>query len=254
MIRTVIRLSPSFVLPIFRERNENDYDVLNRPLPGGPQTGWDRVKAMYKKNEFDEVSPELHTVVQSTLCGAFVGVCFGGFVSSREAYLYFIENNQATAYKTVGDAKKKLQDYVTIGFAKGAYKWGWKLSIFTGMFSLIATTISAYRGDTTLIEYTTAGALTGALYKANLGLAAMIVGGSLGAVLSTIGGLLIIGILKITGVRMSDIRQALYKIKESRTDHYNQAIEKSSKIKHDDLTRHHDTIVQEQGEVKIEEV
>lgn len=56
-------------------------------------------------SEFDEVSPELHTVVQSTLCGAFVGVCFGGFVSSREAYLYFIENNQATAYKTVGDAK-----------------------------------------------------------------------------------------------------------------------------------------------------
>lgn len=48
------------------------------------------------------------------------------------------------------------------------------------IFSTIATTISVYRGDTSLIEYITAGALTGAIYKANLGTAAMVVGGLLG--------------------------------------------------------------------------
>lgn len=37
-----------------------------------------------------------------------------------------------------------------------------------------------YRGNTSLVEYVTAGALTGALYKINLGLAATFVGAGLG--------------------------------------------------------------------------
>ncbi|CAG5035896.1 unnamed protein product [Parnassius apollo] len=88
-------------------------------------------------------------------------------------------------------AKKQLQDYVTIAFAKGAVQWGWRLGIFTGTFILITTTVSVYRGDTSLVEYIFAGAITGAIYKANLGLAAMIVGAGVGATLSTLGGLAI---------------------------------------------------------------
>lgn len=43
--------------------------------------------------------------MQSALCGAFIGACMGGFVSSRVAYLNFIENNQATIFKSTADAK-----------------------------------------------------------------------------------------------------------------------------------------------------
>lgn len=56
-------------------------------------------------SEFEEVSVELHSVVQSSLCGAFVGAVFGGFIHSRDAYLYFIENNQATIFKSIVEAK-----------------------------------------------------------------------------------------------------------------------------------------------------
>lgn len=37
-----------------------------------------------------------------------------------------------------------------------------------------------------------------------------------GAVLSTLGGVAILGLLKVTGITMDDIRRALYSIKEAR--------------------------------------
>lgn len=53
----------------------------------------------------DEISIELHTVIQSTLGAAIIGACFGGFVHSRNAYVYFIENNQATIFKSTKQAQ-----------------------------------------------------------------------------------------------------------------------------------------------------
>ncbi|KAJ8732171.1 hypothetical protein PYW08_014901 [Mythimna loreyi] len=255
MFRTVLRLTPSFTIPIFsRPTSPYDHDLLNREDKSGPQTGWDRVKLMYTGNEHEEVSEELNTVLQASLCGAFVGACMGGFVSSRVAYLNFIENNQATIFKSTAEAKKRLQDYVTVAFAKGAYKWGWRLCFFTGVFSLTSTTVSVYRGDTSLIEFISAGALTGALYKIDMGLAAVLVGAGLGTVLSTVAGLAIIGLLKVTGVNMQEIRKALYKLKEAREDQYNQALEKAATIKNDKLSEHHKEIISELGEKKIDDI
>ncbi|KAI8428542.1 hypothetical protein MSG28_007310 [Choristoneura fumiferana] len=172
MLRTVVRLTPALI-PILENRNQNDYNLLEPRTPDISETGRDRLKKMFYRNEYDEVSPELRTVVQSGLCGVFFGACMGGFAKSRDAYLYFIENNQATIFQTTMEAKKKLQDYVMIGFAKGAYHWGWRLGIFTGTF---------------------------------------------------------------------------------RTDQFNQAKEKAAEIKHDSLTKHHDRMVEQKGEIKIEEI
>ncbi|XP_063379566.1 RPII140-upstream gene protein [Cydia fagiglandana] len=252
MLRTFVRLTPAFI-PILRKHNENDYNLLD-PSTEVPTTGVDRLKNMFYRNEYDEVSPELRTVIQSGLCGCFVGACMGGFVKSRDAYLYFIENNQATIFKSTMEAKKKLQDHVTLAFARGAYHWGWRLGIFTGTFSLIATTISVYKDQTSITEYILAGSITGAMYKMNLGMAAMLVGAGLGAVLSAIGGAAILGILHITGVSMQDIRRALNKINEARVDQYNQALEKAADEKNDALTRHHDHIVETKGVIKLDDI
>lgn len=91
--------------------------------------------------------------------GFLTGAVYGGFIHSRLAYLNFMDNNQATAFKSHFDAKvkpvstcpelrvhpilsiyrdsssqKKLQDLVTINFAKGAFKWGWRLGLFTSAY------------------------------------------------------------------------------------------------------------------------
>ncbi|XP_068630444.1 RPII140-upstream gene protein [Battus philenor] len=255
MLRTALRLTPAIVLPFFEKRNVNDYDHLHNPQEKSAQNGLERVKKMFIRNEYEEISVELHNVIQASLSGAFVGACLGGFAKSRDAYLYFMESNQATAFKSTGHAKKQLQDYVTIAFAKGAVHWGWRLGLFTGTFCLVSTVVEVYRGiEASLIDYVMAGTITGAFYKANLGAAAMLVGAGVGAGLSFIGGLLIISILKATGFTMDDIRKALFKIKQAREDQYNQALEKGAKEKHDDLTRHHDSLVKEKGKQKTEEI
>ena len=43
----------------------------------------------------------------------------------------FMERNQATAFASHLDAKRKLQDQVTMGFAKNAFRFGWRLALFT---------------------------------------------------------------------------------------------------------------------------
>lgn len=48
ILGTVVRLTPSFVIPIIGQRNENDTDNINKPNVV-QSTGWDRVKAMYSK-------------------------------------------------------------------------------------------------------------------------------------------------------------------------------------------------------------
>lgn len=53
----------------------------------------------------DEVSLELHSVIQSTLGASIIGACLGGFVHSRNAYVYFIENNQATIFQSTRQAQ-----------------------------------------------------------------------------------------------------------------------------------------------------
>lgn len=39
------------------------------------------------------------------MCGLFVGAFLGGFAKSRDAYLTFMENNQATIFKSTFEAK-----------------------------------------------------------------------------------------------------------------------------------------------------
>ena len=54
--------------------------------------------------------------------GLFVGACWGGFVKSKEAYFYFIENNQATIFKSTMQAKvgnifnNKYTNFLTLYF------------------------------------------------------------------------------------------------------------------------------------------
>lgn len=55
---------------------------------------------------------ELINVAQTTMFGCFIGACFGGFVKSRDAYVYFIESNQASVFSSTFDAKASKTDHI----------------------------------------------------------------------------------------------------------------------------------------------
>ncbi|KAJ8870591.1 hypothetical protein PR048_029614 [Dryococelus australis] len=183
-------------------------------------TGWERLYMMFSVDEFGTHSPELHIVYQSGFYGAFLGACIGGFVYSRTAYMNFMQSNEATAFKSHLDAKRKLQDEVTISFSKGAFRWGWRIGLFSSTYMLVTTALSVYRGKSSILEYTVAGGISGALYKINLGPRGMLVGGVLGSLLGLVAGGSSLLLLDLTGTSMENVRFWHYKWKELRIQHF----------------------------------
>ncbi|KAJ8974028.1 hypothetical protein NQ317_001816 [Molorchus minor] len=184
------------------------------------ESGWDRVKHIFELDEFDTMSSEAVSVMQVGALSMFIGALYGGVIHSRPAYMEFMRNNQATSFKNHLEAKRALQDKVTLSFGKGAFKWGWRLSLFSTSFVGISTIIQAYRGKCGILEYVIAGGTSGFLYKFNAGPRAWIVGGGLGSVLGLCCGVITIGLLKLTGVSMEEARYWQHYWRHSRDEYF----------------------------------
>ncbi|XP_063218014.1 RPII140-upstream gene protein [Bacillus rossius redtenbacheri] len=211
-------------------------------------TGWDRLYQMFSVDEFGTHSPELHVVYQAGFYGAFIGACIGGFLGSKAAYLNFMDTNQATAFKSHLDAKKKLQDQVTISFARGAFKWGWRLGLFSGSYMLVSTALSVYRGKSSVLEYVAAGCVTGALYKFNLGPRGMLVGGLMGSVLGLMAGGCSLALLDMTGASIENVRFWQYKWKEQRLQQQQAVFKARDEMDDSSLLKAHNKMVGPSGE------
>ncbi|XP_068222763.1 RPII140-upstream gene protein [Palaemon carinicauda] len=194
--------------------DKNIETVRKAELNKEEETGMDRLRIMFKKDEYGDISPELQMVIQGVTMGLFFGTMIGGSIYSRESYLRFIETNQATTFYGHVDAKKRLQDKVFVGFFRGAWKWGWRLSLFTGSMIFVTTTISVYRGKSSLLEYIAGGAVSGSMYKFKSGPKATIAGGAVGGILGAVAGSLSLAIMYLTGTSMEEIRYWQYKWKE----------------------------------------
>lgn len=218
----------------FSTANENDrveHTAMQKMLaeaPGDKQTGKDRLYLMFSIDEFGRISSEVNAIYQAGFLGFLVGACYGGFVSSRVAYVNFMERNQATAFKSSFEAKRKLQDQVTVTFAKGAFKWGWRLALFTTSYIGIQTVISVYRGKSSIYEYLVAGGTTGALYKFSMGPKGMVSGGLVGMAFGGVAGLASLALLKASGTTMEEVRFWQYKWKASRDEAINDSMKMQS--------------------------
>lgn len=78
------------------------------------------------------------------------------------------------------------------------------------------TTISVYRGRSSLVEYVSAGAVAGSLYKVNMGLRGMAVGGLLGGGIGGVAGCASLLLLHVSGTSMEEVRYWQYRWRENR--------------------------------------
>ncbi|CAH1969568.1 unnamed protein product [Acanthoscelides obtectus] len=177
----------------------------------------------------------------------FVGSIYGGVVNSRKAYVDFMKNNQATSFLDHFEAKKKLQDAVTISFAKGAFKWGWRITLFSSTFVAVSTMIQVYRGNYGISEYVIAGSTTGALYKFNMGPRGWIVGAGVGSVLGLACGCATVGLLKLAGMSIEDARYWQYQWKRGRMEYLRKGIEEHLDQDEFAVIKLHDVEVGEAG-------
>lgn len=90
-----------------------------------------------KHSEFGTISPEASFVNVFTFTGAFTGAFYGGLLHSRIENMNFRESNEATLYYSQKTAQSALMDRTTIGFGKGALRFGIRYAIFFFSFSYV---------------------------------------------------------------------------------------------------------------------
>jgi hypothetical protein len=89
-------------------------------------------------SEDGRISHELNSINQAGFVGMLVGGLWGGYLQSRITYMNYMENNQATVFDNHLDAKRHLQTQMSLGFAKGAFRWAWRLTLFTTTFVYVS--------------------------------------------------------------------------------------------------------------------
>ncbi|XP_015592036.1 RPII140-upstream gene protein [Cephus cinctus] len=193
------------------------------------ETGWDRLRSVFISTDGGEMSRELSSIHQSIFMGGILGMMYGGIKKSQFSFKNFIHNNDATKFHNIVDARRTLQNEVTIGFIKGAYKYGWRVALFTGSYVGLTTLIATYRGRSSVIEYTVAGAVTGMMYKVPIGPRGMVSGGVVGAVLGTLAGGITLLILKTTGSTVEEVRYWQLHIKDARNEQLRESVKEAMK-------------------------
>ncbi|XP_060529420.1 RPII140-upstream gene protein [Cylas formicarius] len=183
------------------------------------ETGWDRLKRMFRVDEFGNISHEANAVIQVTSISTFVGAILGGIATSKATYLKFMEENDATSFQNHFEAKKKLQDMMMLSFGKGSVRFGLRAGLFSAAFIGSATAIQTYRGASGVMDFVLGGALAGFLYRFNMGPRAWLVAAPLGASFGLVCGVITHGILSVFGMSMDDMRYWQYQLKESRSDY-----------------------------------
>ncbi|XP_043492380.1 RPII140-upstream gene protein, partial [Polistes fuscatus] len=144
----------------------------------------------------------------------------------------FIDNNEATRFFNHMDAKRSLQDKVTIAFAKGAYKFGWRLCVFSGIYEFIRMMLNAYYGKPSVLHYMVGAGIAGFLFKLSLGVKGSLVGLIVGAVLGAIGGSLSLIFLKLTGMSQEDFERIRYYWSNQRREVFKEAVGKRLEEEH----------------------
>lgn len=161
------------------------------PSLGIPQSGWERVRELYQRNEQGELPEEAEFMVKSAITGAVVGMVYGGVPAARYSREQYIRQSQAEIYQHRVQAVRAAQNAAFRGFIRYGFRWGWRVAAFVTIFNGVSSGLSAYRDEVAMSHYAAAGALTGGLFRMNLGLKGLIGGSVIGGLLGVPMGALV---------------------------------------------------------------
>ncbi|XP_040278693.1 complex I assembly factor TIMMDC1, mitochondrial [Bufo bufo] len=169
-----------------------------------PESGWDRVCEIFQRNERGESSQEAELIVKSALTGALIGLVYGGVPAARFSREQYIKHSQAEVFRHRIEAVRSVHNAALRGFLRYGFRWGWRVAAFVSIFNCVSTGLSAYRDKVVVSNFAAAGAVTGGLFRLNLGLRGLVGGSVIGALLGVPAGALISGLQSLAG---EDLRQ-----------------------------------------------
>lgn len=185
--------------------------------PEFPDTGWDRIKDLFDRHPSQHYPEELTNVFKSAVVAAVAGFFYGGLPAARHARKKYIQVSQAEVYTSPVDAVRSAHNAAVRGFVRYGFRWSWRIAAFVTFFNSVSTGLSVYRDKYTLSHFAAAGAVTGGLFRLNLGLVRIMAGSILGAVLGIPAGFMIISMQSMSKETIRERRQRerreLYELK-----------------------------------------
>lgn len=198
-----------FTLPCVHASDSTSAQTLPHHIgkPEFPDTGWDRIKDLFSRGEGEMYAEESRNIVKCGIAAAIVGMVYGGLPGARHARERFIQLSQAEMYQNRVDAVRSAHNAAIRGFVSFGWRWSWRVAAFVTLFNTVNTGLTVYRDKDALSHFTVAGAVTGGLFRLNLGLKGLLAGTAIGAVLGLPAGVLIMGLQKLGGETMRDKRR-----------------------------------------------
>ncbi|XP_013370543.1 PREDICTED: complex I assembly factor TIMMDC1, mitochondrial isoform X2 [Chinchilla lanigera] len=190
------------------------------PEPRPMESGWDRLRELFVRDEQQRVSEELENICKAAASAGIIGWAYGGIPAFIHAKQRYIEQSQAEIYHNRFDAVQRAHRAATRGFLRYGWRWGWRTAVFVTIFNSVNTGLTVYRNKNALSHFVVAGAVTGSLFRISLGVRGLLAGGIVGALLGTPVGSLLMALQKYYGEtvqeRREKDRQALHerKLKE----------------------------------------
>ena len=145
------------------------------------ETGWDRVKVVIKEYFHGENPVETNFIIEASGLSGILGFLFGGMFGTKNYHKDFQRKYNEAVYEHQHLAKRKYFDNMTLTIAKHGVKLGWRMGLFTLMFTSLSTFATVYRNDIYIRDIAAAGSLTYAMWKINQGLKAFTSAGIIGA-------------------------------------------------------------------------
>ncbi|XP_033337881.2 RPII140-upstream gene protein isoform X1 [Megalopta genalis] len=229
MSSTMLRLTTnrSLYAFFFPFQKIGDEDRINNELkqpeiieieslsPG--EIGIDRLKHMFHDRN-GNISNEVQSIVSATVTGVIGGFIYGGVAKTKDIPTNFIRENQATKWESTFYAKRQLHNKFALEFFKKGTRIGLSAGIFCFLFQSTSVMMYVYRGKFEIINCTAAGALTGGLFKIDMGLKGTMAGTIIGSLLGSMYGAVAKLLLYITGAELSDLYEIHFQLMQKRRD------------------------------------
>ncbi|NXD82701.1 TIDC1 factor, partial [Halcyon senegalensis] len=178
---------------------------FGRPAPP-PQTGWERLRELWQRDERQRYPEETLNIFKSAFTGALVGWMYGGLPAFHQARKAFIERSHGELFQNRADAVQSAHRAGLRSFIRYGWRWSWRVATFVTIFNVVSTGLSAYRNKTTISNFASAGAFTGALFRMHLGLQGLAGGFVFGTAFGIPAGALLMAMQKFAGETLQEKR------------------------------------------------
>uniref|UniRef100_UPI002540AAEB complex I assembly factor TIMMDC1, mitochondrial n=1 Tax=Euleptes europaea TaxID=460621 RepID=UPI002540AAEB len=158
-------------------------------------------------SELNRYPEETVNICKATFTAGLFGLVYGGIPGFLNAKKRYIEQSGAEMYHNRLDAAQSAHRAATRGFIRYGWRWSWRVAAFVAIFNTVSISLSAYRDKNILSHYVAAGAITGGLFRFNLGLGGFAAGSIFGALLGVPAGGLVMGMQKLSGETLLEKRK-----------------------------------------------